>query len=298
MTNISVCRTETAPPEARHALIDLSHALGASYPGEFLEALACYPEFLTALAGKVRNILSDPKFEHASVLLRGDTRKEASRLGIHREKLHEQIEETGLPREVISQLGHEIGVFHYANPKLLLLTAILNGSLEQHQPHPVPMLDLSTPPSEVRPMHVRDITFISEEDASPPVKEIFDRVKSRSAGVLPREYLAVAKHPAYLKIAVNMLESVLGSKGYRQHCDALSLQAKMLSEQFVDPSMLADCFQQAGCPEQDQAEIGKIISQFQELMPRHCFDMAVVWENLAHEKREMDIEYKRAMIGG
>lgn len=56
------------------------------------------------------------------------------------------------------------------------------------------------------------VKLTTEQEAQGEIKEIFEQVKQMSGGQVPKTFQAMANHPEYMKLVLQKMQIVMGSK--------------------------------------------------------------------------------------
>lgn len=163
-------------------------------------------------------------FEHAADRLRADAARAAMQLpAVH------ATNEVTLGRSQLYQIGAALALYHYVNPKLLLLTAAVRLALDDAGINGSPSADARKLPRGVPP-RMYPMEMVEEDTEQPLVRRTFDDMKQTpSLTAIESEYRTLALWPEYLAAAWTRLKPIMASPEYSAAAASLMRQAAELA---------------------------------------------------------------------
>ena len=178
---------------------------------------AAFDRFLPLMWNAIRDVAASRVFEAAADEVRADAVRLAS-----------QLPPIGAATDVVlgeSQQYHikaALELYHYINPKLLVLTSIVASALDRDASEtPVPLLDSRVPrgaPARMFPMEMVD-----ERPSDKEIRSLFDDIKlTMELTSVNSDYRTLAMWPRYLERAWQKLKPLVKSAAYTRASGILS----------------------------------------------------------------------------
>src|SRR3954463_6255250 len=155
---------------------EIKSCLGVPHVNVIFQAYGIYPKFLDAMWKALRPALETNQFFLHSDRLRGEAYTR-----IHNyfsvPDLCNDVREAHFSTGAQHELTDAVELFHYNNPPLLIITALLLQAFEDGPPHRR-NADLGA----THPVFTQQFVKITEEAAPPPIRKVYDDIK-RTLGV-------------------------------------------------------------------------------------------------------------------
>lgn len=231
---------------------------------------AAYGNFLPLAWEAVRDSAQTSAFEQAADEIRAEAVRAAAGLGrldAHRELTLGE-----------SQRFHIRGIldlYHYINPKLLLLTSSVRLALagetvgRDDAGQEVETIERGAPPA----MHAMEME--AERPRDPRLRSLFSNIKrTTSSRSVNSDYRSLALWPDYLEAAWERLRPILGSQDYRTSGEALRSRARELCGSLPAPVVLS--LEQVSAAGVELADIREVTASFEHLLPPLILNIALM----------------------
>lgn len=232
--------------------------------------LAAYGPFLPALWDAVRPNLETRAFEDAADHLRADAVGAAARLGPL-----DAVGGLGLGESQHRQIQMALDLYHYVNPKLLVLTALARlgfdgGAVASHRGRAtaVELIDRGVP-GTMYPMEM-----VEERPADPEVRALFEDIQRTLAlPAVNSDYRTLALWPGYLAAVWSRLKPIVVRDEYRQAAERLGDTARALAHALPYPVPLTrDRVAALGV---DAEAVDECLAGFERLLPKLVINIAL-----------------------
>jgi hypothetical protein len=231
---------------------------------------ARYEKFFPLMWDVIQPNLETRPFENAADSVRAEAVRFAERLG----RL-DAASSVHLGESQAYQIQAALHLYHYINPKLLVLTSAvrlaLNGEhTEQSSIEGVKIEFVERGiPGKMYPMEM-----VSDDPEDEYVRDLFNDIKQTlSLPSINSDYRTLALWPTYLQAAWKRLKPLVGRSEYMQASNALRERARVLSRSFPYPIRLSrEYIEVLG---EDADEIMKTTSTFEQLLPPLMINIAL-----------------------
>lgn len=172
------------------------------------------------------------------------------------------------------QIGAALALYHYLNPKLLLLTSAVLAALEGDGIPGTLSADTRRLPRGVPP-RMYPMEMVPEDSDDPVVRQTFDDIRD-TLGVHPidSDYRTLALWPGYLSTAWHRLKPLAASPEYRTLADSLRLEAQALARALPYRVKLSR-LDITSVGENDD-EFIRVTKQFEQLLPQLILNTALL----------------------
>ncbi|MBA3753476.1 MAG: hypothetical protein H0X01_04925 [Nitrospira sp.] len=262
--------------EADGPIDDLYHeirqSLRASGINLIFRVWAGYDNALPAIWDAVRPFVETRAFEAASDDLRSAAVRAADPLG----KL-EVRPAVRLGKSQTYQIEQALKLYHYINPKLLLLVATVNVALSKNNTEESPT---QAPPSlelieRGEPGRMYAMEMVAEEPDDHQLQELFDDIKQTlSLASINSDYRTLALWPNYLTTAWARLKTKVGGDEYQRAAAQLQDKARRLAAALpysipLSKEKFATLVKSAG-------EVAQKTERFEQILPPLILNIALL----------------------
>ncbi|MBW3628113.1 MAG: halocarboxylic acid dehydrogenase DehI family protein [Gemmatimonadetes bacterium] len=236
---------------------------------------ASFEHFFPAMWDAVQPNAQTRAFEDAADRIRAEAARSADALG----RVH-AVASALVGESPAYQVRAALDLYHYVNPKLLLLTSGVRLALEGERvggsaSGPAERIVRGAPP-RMYPMEM-----VSEEPDDERTREIFaDIQESLGISRVNSDYRTLALWPAYLEVAWRGLKPIATSDPHRSAAEALRQLARTEARAFPYPLTLTSA--QVEALGEDASAVLKTTAQFEDLLPGLILNVAL----LALEERD------------
>jgi hypothetical protein len=247
---------------------EIKYLLGVPRVSAMFQAFAGYPKFLELFWRAVRSGLESAQFFRLGDRLRADA--------YTRSYNYFQVPDlrTGPTSNAASsqELSQTVELFHYVDPLLLLLSAVVTQALAK-------TVGQSTTENAAaeHPVFATRPLLISEESAPPRIEALYDDIK-RTLGipVLSTAYQAFARFPVFLEDLWRALKPITQSALYTESHAGLRQTAWSLAREFpARVELTSDYLSDAGLPDDDIAAVARITDIFMQSLSRTVLNVAL-----------------------
>ena len=260
---------EDADERTREIYDEIKQALGVPQVNAFFQAFAAYPKFLELFWQAMRPAVETQQFFHLGNCLRAETYT----------RVYNYFPVPDLGGTVCAQSPADgravvdtVDLFHYVDPLLLLLAAVLMQAFEE----PVGQPSSDGRPA-AHPVFFRHLQLVAEEIAPPQIRTIYEDMK-HTLGVpaLSPAYQAFARFPLFLESYWKALKPATQSPLYILSrtgvCDtAWSLLPEFPARAELTPDRLAE----AGILDDDITAVMRVASLSVEALSRLVLNVAL-----------------------
>lgn len=260
---------------------DIKATMRVPFVPTSFRAFAAYPEYLELVWAHVKPNVGTAAFEEWAAGIRHHSDADAS----HRFRVSDHVNillQRGTPYETIHDIRDTVEVFHYLDPRLLILLAGLVESQEKQ----APVGNLDPTPREVRRVDVPSFLFVPVRLVRPElaphrVRRLLNDIKAAmQMPVVPGLYRALAAWPDYLELAWKEVKPALSTRPYGETCAELREIASRAAYELPSPLRIDDdTLVQAGL-EADLREIRQLNQLFADLLPRLILNTSILWKGL------------------
>lgn len=230
---------------------------------------AGFEHFFPAMWDAVQPNLDTRIFEDAADQIRSeavDAADALSRIGA--------LTEADLGESQAFQVRAALDLYHYVNPKLLVLTSGVRLALEGE-----PMGQPGSAGSELvergAPAGMYPMEMVDEDPDDKQVEAVFrDIKKTLGLSQINSDYRTLALWPDYLEAGWKGLKPVVKSDEYRQAADALRERSRTLARRLPHPIALSR--EQVEALGEDANEVMQTTEQFEQLLPGLILNIALL----------------------
>ncbi len=172
------------------------------------------------------------------------------------------------------QLQRALNLYHYVNPKLLVLTSAVRLALDGESIGG----EAATAPEQIergQPARMFPMEMVAEEPEEKELRELFDDIKSTLA--LPSinsDYRTLGLWPDYLGRAWQKLKPLVGQPEYKQATDALRETSRSLARELPLPFEFSrEHVSELG---EDADAVVEKTRKFEELLPPLILNIAIL----------------------
>lgn len=235
---------------------------------------ARFEHFFPAMWDAVRDAAGTRAFEEAADRIRAEAARAVPEMGAVRAR-----ESAGLGESQAYQAGAALRLYHYVNPKLLVLTSAVRLALrgeEVGRPRSSsPALVLPGAPAGMYPMEMVD-----EDTDDEVVAGVFADIRDTlDLPAVNSDYRTLALWPDYLRSAWSALKPVVQGDAHRRAADALRERSRELARDLpVHIRLAPDEVRRRG---DDPEEVLSMTERFETLLPGLILNVALLaaeWE--------------------
>ena len=259
-----------AKGRVREIFDEIKAALGVPQVNVIFQAYAAYPAFLDLYWQSVKAAVETQEFFLLADRLRGDAYTRVHNYFAVPD-LCGRVSDLSFSSGAKHELTDVVELFHYNNPPLLLLSAIVMRAVEDsgavahagHRPAKHPIFE--------------DKPILVQEDAAPPAtRKIFDDIK-RTLGlsVLNSDYRAFARWPDFLDVYWTALKPITQSPLYERYCEEMKEFAFNLTSELPERVQLSIAqMEEAGINEDDISAVLQLTDRFTEVLSALVLNVA------------------------
>ncbi|HJU06703.1 MAG TPA: halocarboxylic acid dehydrogenase DehI family protein [Nitrospiraceae bacterium] len=250
---------------------DIRQTLRVSGVNLNLRTWAGYPTFFSRLWTAIRPSAETRAFEDAGDLIRAEASRAAETLG-----KPDALMLVRLSDSQAYQIRAALALYHYINPKLLVLTSAVKLVLEGEEMGRGGAGDgrleriARGVPARMYPMEM-----VEEEPEDEPTRDIFKDIKATlDLPNINSDYRTLALWPSYLSAAWSQLKTKIERNEYRDASTGLRDTARALARELPYPVTLdRRAIEAAG---EDVEELMKITMSFERLLPPLIVNIALL----------------------
>jgi hypothetical protein len=214
----------------RKVYYEIERLLGVPFVPAFFRALATRPELLASVWDAVRPSVDSQAFTYLS----GRIRRQAEALAeatFELVDLYAWMRDHDFDRENTRRVLYALEVFHYVNPRLLLVTGSLKMAFDGiHDPRI--SRRRASPPSSIEPEFPTAPHRVMMEQAPEIVREGYlDIVEMLRAGIVPDDFQVLGNWPDLLHKAWSEIKPGMHSTTFIEETRALSAFAIELAQE-------------------------------------------------------------------
>lgn len=241
---------------------EIKAALGVPHVNLIFQAYAVYPRFLDLMWQKLRPAAETREFFQHADRLRAEAYTRTHNYFIIPD-LCSSIRDIHFSTGAQHELNDVVELFHYNNPLLLLIAAMLLQAFEDGPPHP-----RSAATGAEHPVILEKPVQIAEESAPAPMRKIYEDIK-RTLGVsyVNTDYQALARWPDFLTMYWNAFKPVASSPLYGESRHALRESALALASDLPNaPQLGVEHMQAAGLEDEEISGAIHITEEFLDVI--------------------------------
>lgn len=231
---------------------------------------AGFDKFFPIMWRAMRPNLETRAFEHASDRVRAQAAEAAVSIG----KVN-AAEQALLGPSQSYQVRAALLLYHYINPKLLVLISAVRLALDEEQSAEA---DINSAPELIQrgiPPQMYPMEMIEENPGNKRVKQVFDDIKKTlSLSSLNSDYRTLGLWPSYLASSWERLKPVTQTEFYHEASGRLRDTAGQLSRHLPYPILL--CRKQIEEAGENVEAVVKTTEQFEKLLPPLILNMALL----------------------
>ena len=232
--------------------------------------LAAYGPLLPALWDALRPNLDTRAFEDAADRVRAEAVGAAARIG----RL-DAVGGLGLGESQHRQIQMALDLYHYVNPKLLVLTALARLGFDgaavetrRGRAAAVELIDRGVP-GTMYPMEM-----VEEGPADPEVRALFDDIQRTLARpAVNSDYRTLALWPGYLAAVWSRLKPILARQEYEWAAQGLGDTARALARDLPYPVPLTR--ERVTALGVDAEAVDERLAEFERLLPKLALNVAL-----------------------
>ena len=172
------------------------------------------------------------------------------------------------------QLGAALALYHYINPKLLILTAAVRVALEDEAIAGSPLGDGRKLPRGV-PSRMYPMEMVSDPPEDPLIGDLFEDIRQTcGTPTINSDYRTLALWPQYLEAAWSRLKPVVSMPEYKAAADALRVEADVLARNLPYRVKLSRL--DIATVAEDDEEFIRQTRQFEEILPPLIVNIALL----------------------
>jgi hypothetical protein len=247
---------------------DITQTLRVSGVNLIFRQLANYPDFLQKVWNILKPGLVTQEFEAMADVIRNEAVELASLLS-----RDNALPESQLGESQAYQIQAALDLYHYINPKLLLISSALLKLIEK-EVSPLNRWDnLETNVLRGIPPRMFPMEMVDENPQVSDLREIFQDMKQTlNLTSINSDYRTLALWPTYLKSAWNSLKPLVKETDYINSAN----QLRELSQTLVSDSFLLATEEDLESNTYSVLEIKKEIQQFQKLLPALILNISLL----------------------
>jgi len=241
---------------------EIKSSLGVPHVNVIFQAYGAHPRFLDMMWKLLKPAVGTVEFFSCADRLRAEAYTRAHNY-FSVPDLCDRVREIHFSTGAQHELTDAVDLFHYNNPPLLLIAALLLQAFEDG-----PALLRSAPLGAHHPVFTQKLVKITEEAAPAPIRKIYDDMK-RTLGVnfINTDYQAFARWPDFLNMYWSALKPLVSSPLYGESSHALRESAiGLVSELPNAPQLSVERMQEAGLSDNEISGAIHITEDFLELL--------------------------------
>jgi len=289
MISINPVREKDAAEDVKAIYEDIKQSLKISWTPAIFQAFAMYPPFLQFIWHQLKPSVLTEQFYNDCDRARGFAETYVTEAHISNYK-HEDALANDLSINDLVHIQTGLQALNYANPKLLLISGILNraiGGLSIGGNGDTTPAHDNFGENVIRKI---DINLLEEDEVPDEVKIIYQDIKSTlNIPLISTEYKAMANWPGFLKLAWEDIKLFMVWPSYSEGKEALLEFARHAANDFAYPMKMGrDEMELAGVHEEDFDHIEDMIMFFAGLIPGitlNTVEMRLVVEDLLEVER-------------
>ena len=255
-------REAEASGRTREIYEEIKLALGVPHVNAIFQAYGVYPRFLNVMWKQLRPAVETKEFFAVADRLRAEIYTRTHNY-FSVPDLCSSIRQIQFSSGAQHELTDVVELFHYNNALLHLIAAMLIHAFEDGPGH----RKVANPGTE-HPVFSRNPTKVTEEQASPPIKKIYEDIK-RTLGVsfINNDYQAFARFPDFLNLYWNALKPAVSSPLYGENKHALQESAMAMAADLPNaPQLSVEHMQEAALSEEEISAAIRITEEFFEVL--------------------------------
>src|SRR5579859_271142 len=241
---------------------EIKSSLGVPHVNVIFQAYGAHPRFLDLMWKVLKPAVETREFFSCADRLRAEAYTRAHNY-FSVPDLRNRVREIHFSGGAEHELIDAVELFHYNNPPLLLIAALLLQAFEDGPAYPR-SAHLGAP----HPVFTQKLMKISEEAAPAPIRKVYDDMK-RVLGVnfINTDYQAFARWPDFLNLYWSALKPLISSPLYGESSHALRESALGLASELPNaPQLSVERMQEAGLSNNEISGAIRITEDFLELL--------------------------------
>ena len=241
---------------------EIKAALGVPHVNVIFQAYGAYPAALDTIWNALRPCVETTEFFRCAERLRGEAYTRTHNYFTVPD-LCASIQQVHFSTGAQHELTEVVELLHYNNPLLLLIAAAQLQAFEDGPPMPK-----SAERNAEHPVFTHKPIRISEEEASGPIRKIFEDIK-RTLGVtvVNTDYQAFARFPDFLNMYWGALKPAVLSPLYSENRRALHDSALTLAGDLPNaPQLTVERMQESGLSAEEISAAIHITEEFLDLL--------------------------------
>lgn len=264
-------------PVAEHEAVDeiervyheIKRSLRVSGVNLNFRTWAAHDHFLPTAWDALRSNVETVGFERAADELRSQAAGSAKKLG--RLQVQENVK---LGESQTFQIRQALDLYHYINPKLLILTSAVRLAMNRER--------IGSPRSGAQPQvdfgapsHMAAMEMESDEPDDPVLQQIYEDIKATlNLPSVNSDYRTLALWPDYLSAAWQRLKAVVTSSAYKEATDALRETSRRLARNLpFDIDLSPEVLEAANV---DFDKVRDVTDKFEQLLPGLIINIALL----------------------
>ena len=241
---------------------EIKSSLGVPHVNVIFQAYGAHPRFLDMMWKLVKSAIETREFFSCADRLRAEAYTRAHNY-FSVPDLCDRVREIQFSSGAQHELTDAVELFHYNNPLLLLIAALL---LQAFEDGPAEQRRAET--GADHPVFTQRLVKITEEAAPGSTRKVYDDMK-RTLGVnfINTDYQAFARWPDFLNMYWSALKPVVSSPLYSESSHALRESAMALASELPNaPQLSVERMQEAGLTDDEISRAIHITEDFLELL--------------------------------
>jgi hypothetical protein len=250
---------------------NIKSVLGIPHVNVLFQAYGAWPQFLEVMWQCLRPALETREFFVQAERLRAEAYTRAHNYFLVPD-LCDKVREVNFSPGAQHELTEAVELFHYNNPLLLLIAAMLMQAFEDG-----PAQQRTAEGGADHPVFTEKLVKITEESASAPIRRIYDDIK-RTLGVsfINTDYQAFARWPDFLTmfwatLKPAVLSPLYGESKHAMHESAVGLAAELPNA----PHLSVEHMQNAGLGDDEISAAIQITEEFLDLLSGLVLNIAI-----------------------
>jgi hypothetical protein len=241
---------------------DIKSSLGIPHVNVIFQAYGAHPRFLELMWKLLKPAVETRDFFSCADRLRAEAYTRAHNY-FSIPDLCDRVREIHFSSGAQHELTDAVELFHYNNPLLLLIAALLLQAFEDG-----PQQQRSADKGASHPVFTQKLVKITEEAAPAPTRKIYEELK-RTLGVnfINTDYQAFARWPDFLNMYWSALKPLVSSPLYGESSHALRESAVGLASELPNaPQLSVERMQEIGLGDSEISGAIRITEDFLELL--------------------------------
>jgi hypothetical protein len=267
---LSVVREGDASGRTLEIYQEIKSSLGVPHVNVIFQAYGAHPRFLDMMWKLLKPAIETREFFSCADRLRAEAYTRAHNY-FSVPDLCDRVREIHFSSGAQHELTDAVELFHYNNPLLLLIAALLLQAFEDG-----PAQERSAEMGADHPVFTQRLVKITEQAAPAPIRKVYDEMK-RTLGVnfINTDYQAFARWPDFLNMYWSALKPVVSSPLYSESSHAVRESAMALASELPNaPQLSVERMQEAGLNDDEISGAIHITEDFLGLLSGLVFNVA------------------------